>query len=143
MAGPFYNSKATTVLIVLNGEGQFEMACPHLSEQASRSSSEFNPSYEQVSSELRQGTVAVIPAGHPIIIEASGNQELEVISFGLNSDKNEWFPVVGRDGVISRWEDEALELTFGVPANEAKKVIQKQSKRLFFKGPVRHGRAVV
>lgn len=29
----FYNSKATKIVIPVNGEGSFEMACPHLSEQ--------------------------------------------------------------------------------------------------------------
>lgn len=140
MAGPFYNTKTTLVLMVPNGEGRFEMACPHLSEQVTRSG-EINPSYEKVSSELKRGTVVVIPAGHPVVIEASGAQNLEVIGFGLNSDQNEWFPLAGRDNVMSQWEDEAIELTFGLPVKDVQKVIQKQSKKLFFKGPVRSGRA--
>ncbi|KAD4584463.1 hypothetical protein E3N88_22064 [Mikania micrantha] len=140
MAGPFYNAKATQVLIVPNGVGWFEMACPHLSEQVTRSG-QIRPSYEKVSSELRRGTVVVIPAGHPVVIEASGEDNLEVIGFGLKSDKNEWFPLAGRDNVLSQWEDEAIELTFGSPASEVKKVIEKQDQKLFFKGPVRRGRA--
>ncbi|KAK9070118.1 hypothetical protein SSX86_010518 [Deinandra increscens subsp. villosa] len=140
MAGPFYNTKATQVLMVTNGIGSFEMACPHLSNQATRGG-EINPTYERVSSELRQGTVVVIPAGHPVVIEASGEENLEVIGFGLNSDKNEWFALAGRDNVVSQWEDEAMELTFGYPASEVKRVIEKQSKKLFFKAPVRGGRA--
>ncbi|KAL8252980.1 hypothetical protein R6Q59_036673 [Mikania micrantha] len=140
MAGPFYNAKATQVLMVPNGVGWFEMACPHLSEQVTRSG-QIKPSYEKVSSELRRGTVVVIPAGHPVVIEASGEDNLEVIAFGLKSDKNEWFPLAGRDNVLSQWEDEAIELTFGSPASEVKKVIEKQDQKLFFKGPVRRGRA--
>ncbi|KAI3749408.1 hypothetical protein L2E82_20020 [Cichorium intybus] len=140
MAGPFYNTKTTTVFVVADGVGQFEMACPHLSEQTG-GVIDTVPSYEKVSSQLRRGTVVVIPAGHPIVMEASGEQNLEVIGFGLNSDQNEWFPLAGRDNVMSQWEDEAMELTFGVPANEVQKVIQKQNKKLFFKGPVRRGRA--
>ncbi|KAL8232860.1 hypothetical protein R6Q57_002638 [Mikania cordata] len=140
MAGPFYNAKATQVLMVPNGVGWFEMACPHLSEQVTRSG-QIKPSYEKVSSELRRGTVVVIPAGHPVVIEASGEDNLEVIGFGLKSDKNEWFPLAGRDNVLSQWEDEAIELTFGSPASEVKQVIEKQDQKLFFKGPVRRGRA--
>ncbi|KAL7582537.1 hypothetical protein Lser_V15G41724 [Lactuca serriola] len=140
MAGPFYNTKTTTVLVVADGVGQFEMACPHLSEQAGRNI-ETSPGYEKVNSQIRRGTVVVIPAGHPVVLEASGEQNLEVIGFGLNSDRNEWFPLAGRDNVMSQWEDEAMELTFGIPANEVQKVIEKQKKKLFFKGPVRRGRA--
>ncbi|GJT06465.1 vicilin-like antimicrobial peptides 2-2 [Tanacetum coccineum] len=143
MAGPFYHAKATVALVVTKGEGMFEMACPHLSEQQSsrsRSSSGFNPSYQKVSSNLRRGTVVVVPAGHPVVIEAA-NQDLEIVSFGLKTDKNEWFPLAGRDNVMSQWEDEAIELAFGVPVKEVQQVIQKQNQRLFFKGPVRRGRA--
>ncbi|XP_024982165.1 vicilin-like antimicrobial peptides 2-2 [Cynara cardunculus var. scolymus] len=141
MAGPFYNTRATMVLVVPNGEGEFEMACPHLSEQHSRGGFGGRPSYEKVSSQLRRGTVVVVPAGHPVVIEATGNQNLEVIGFGLNSDRNEWFPIAGKDNVMSQWEDEAVELTFGAPGSTVKKVIQKQKRRMFFKGPARRGRA--
>ncbi|KAL4558752.1 hypothetical protein LXL04_036954 [Taraxacum kok-saghyz] len=143
MAGPFYHTKATTVLVVADGEGEFEMACPHLSEQSGGEygGAQSLPGYEKVSSQLRQGTVVVVPAGHPIVIEATGGQNLEVISFGLNTHQNEWFPLAGRDNVMSQWEEEAMELTFGVPANQVQKMIQKQNKKLFFKGPARRGRA--
>ena len=130
MAGPFYHTKATTVLVVADGEGEFEMACPHLSEQSGGEyGGEYGgvqslPGYEKVSSQLRRGTVVVVPAGHPIVIEATGGQNLEVISFGLNSDQNEWFPLAGRDNVMSQWEEEAMELTFGVPANQVQKMIR-------------------
>ncbi|XP_076958872.1 vicilin Cor a 11.0101-like isoform X2 [Bidens hawaiensis] len=140
MAGPFYNTKATLVLMVTNGVGRFEMACPHLSEQAS-SRGEIHPRYKKVSSELRCGMEVVIPAGHPVVIKAFGEQNLEVVGFGLNSDENEWFPLAGRDNVMSQWEDTALELTFGFPAQEVQRVIKKQHKKLFFKAPVRSGRA--
>ncbi|PWA76944.1 rmlC-like jelly roll fold protein [Artemisia annua] len=95
MAGPFYHAKATVALVVTKGEGMFEMACPHLSElqQSYRTSTGFNPSYQKVSANLRRGTVVVVPAGHPIVIEAA-NQDLEIVSFGLKTDKNEWFPLV-------------------------------------------------
>nr|XP_043638379.1 vicilin Cor a 11.0101 [Erigeron canadensis] len=139
MVGPIYNAKATVALVITNGQGQFEMACPHLTEQTS-TSGEFNPTYQKVNSELRKGTVVVIPAGHPFVIEAN-NQDLEVVSFGMNSDVNEWFPLVGRNNVMTQWEDEAIDLTFGVPAKEVRQVIQKQNQRFFFKGPVRRGRA--
>ncbi|XP_076902104.1 vicilin Jug r 6.0101-like [Bidens hawaiensis] len=140
MAGPFYNTKATLVLMVSNGVAQFEMACPHLSEQAS-SSGEIHPRYKKVSSKLRRGMVVVIPPGHPVVIEAFGEEGLEMVGFGLNSDENEWFPLAGRDNVMSQWEDVALELTFGFPAKEVQKVIQNQHKKLFFKAPVRRDRA--
>ncbi|KAI8013260.1 Myb-related protein 2 [Camellia lanceoleosa] len=38
MTSPYYNSRATKIAVVTNGEGYFEMACPHLS------SSEFGDS---------------------------------------------------------------------------------------------------
>ena len=105
MMGPFYNSRATKIAIVTNGQGYFEMACPHLS------SSEFGggkesqhghqgktgPSYQKVRARLRRGMVYVVPAGHPIITVASNDQNLEIVCFDINAKNNKKFFLAGKN----------------------------------------------
>lgn len=91
MTIPYYNSKATKISIVVDGEGYFEMACPHLSQQQQ----ERGPSYQKVSSPLKRGTVVVVPAGHPSVAVASNNQNLQLLCFELNSKNNKRYPLAG------------------------------------------------
>lgn len=101
MSAPYYNSKATKISIVIEGEGYFEMACPHLSEQHGghqepQGGTYSGPRYQRVSSRLKRGTVAVIPAGHPFMVVASNNQNLQVLCFEVNAQDNEKFTLAGK-----------------------------------------------
>lgn len=102
MGGPFYNSKATKIAFVVDGDGYFEMACPHLSSQRGRQQGggssqqrEGNPRYQKVSSHLRRGTVFVVPAGHPVALVASNNQNLQIVCFDVNAENNQKYPLAG------------------------------------------------
>ncbi|KAI3460900.1 hypothetical protein Pfo_017563 [Paulownia fortunei] len=123
MTAPYYNSKSTKISIVVDGEGYFEMACPHLGRQ------------RELSSRLKRGTVVVVPAGHPFVAVASNNQNLQLLCFELNAYNNEKFPLAGRRNVINQLEKEAKELAFGVPAREVDEVFKSQEEEFFFKGP--------
>ncbi|XP_042055786.1 vicilin Cor a 11.0101-like [Salvia splendens] len=164
MTAPFYNSKANKIAVVVEGEGYFEMACPHLSQSRSQSQSqrqsrrgeeeeeeeeeysyrprgETTTSYKTVRSRLRTGTVVVVPAGHPFVAVASNNQNLQIVSFKVNADNNEQFTLAGKRNVMNQLEREAKELAFGVPAREVEEVFRSQEEEFFFEGPGRRADA--
>ncbi|KAG6429138.1 hypothetical protein SASPL_107178 [Salvia splendens] len=156
MTVPFYNSKAAKIAVVVEGEGYFEMACPHLSQsqsqrQSRRSEEEeeeesYRPrgettSYKTVRSRLSTGTVVVVPAGHPFVAVASNNQNLQIVSFKVNADNNEQFTLAGRRNVMNQLEREAKELAFGMPAREVEEVLRSQKEEFFLEGPGRRADA--
>ncbi|GFP81981.1 vicilin-like antimicrobial peptides 2-2 [Phtheirospermum japonicum] len=133
MTAPYYNSKATKISVVVEGEGYFEMACPHMSQQQQqqqgrrqREATSAGPSYQRISSRLKRGTVVVVPAGHPMVAVASNNQNLQLLCFEVN---------YRRRNVMKQLEREAKELAFGMPAREVEEVFNSQQEEFFFKGP--------
>lgn len=102
MAAPFYNTRSTKLSMVVNGEGYFEMACPHVSgegeERREREEEEGERRegqgrqrqvhYQKMRSRLSCGTAFLVPAGHPVSIVASGNQNLQLICFEINARDN-------------------------------------------------------
>lgn len=153
MHTPYYNSRATKVAIVLNGRGYFEMACPHVS-GSGRSQQQHQRGgrtrrgegtttpihYEKISSELRPGTVFVVPAGHPFITMASQNENLEVICFEINAENNHKFPLAGQKNIMRNFEREAKQLAFATSAEEVDRVLESQEEEFFFRGPRQHRR---
>ncbi|XP_057780858.1 vicilin Cor a 11.0101 [Salvia miltiorrhiza] len=160
MTAPFYNSKATKIAVVVEGEGYFEMACPHLSESESRRTpydgednhhlprdeafsrqSRGQASYQTVRSRLKAGTVVIVPAGHPFVAVASNNQNLQIVSFKVNAYNNQQYTLAGKRNVMNQLEREAKELAFGVPAREVEEVFRSQKEEFFFEGPGRRADA--
>ncbi|KAJ8547543.1 hypothetical protein K7X08_011129 [Anisodus acutangulus] len=141
MLGPIYSSKATKIAVVVDGEGYFEMACPHLASESGRSQgsqereTRIGASYQKVHSRLRRGMVLIIPAGHPFVTVASTNQNLQIFFFNVNARNNEIVPLAGRNNVMSQLEREALELGFGLPAREVEQIFRSQQEEFFFQGP--------
>lgn len=147
MAGPYYNSRATKISVVIEGEGYFEMACPHLSSSGSRGQREGSgssrrrsrsgPSYQQIRGRLRPGMVFVAPAGHPVAVIASRNKNLQVLCFDVNAQGNIRFPLAGKNNIVNEFEKEAKELAFNFPAREVEKIFRNQDQEFFFPGPSR------
>lgn len=143
MTAPYYNSKSTKITIVVDGEGYFEMACPHLSQGQGQGQGRQHggqtqsAGYEKVSSRLRRGTVTVVPAGHPFVAVASRNQNLQLLCFEIKALNNEKFTLAGRRNVMSQLEREAKELAFGMPAREVDEIFRIQQEEFFFRGPNR------
>uniref|UniRef100_A0A7N0SY97 Cupin type-1 domain-containing protein n=1 Tax=Kalanchoe fedtschenkoi TaxID=63787 RepID=A0A7N0SY97_KALFE len=145
MMGPFYNSKATKFAFVTNGEGYFEMACPHLGksqqfqrhETRGRHQEQQQPTrYHKVTSRLRRHTVFIVPAGHPVAIVASNNEGLQVVCFEVNAFNNERYPLAGKNNIISKMQREAKELAFSIPGREVDKIFKDENaEELFFPGP--------
>lgn len=88
MENPFFNSKSINIGVVREGEGYFEMACPHLS-----SNSPIR--YRKVNAHLKRGSVHIVPPGHPLITVASKDQNLELLVFQINARDNQRFPLAG------------------------------------------------
>ncbi|CAL5436954.1 unnamed protein product [Camellia sinensis] len=142
MTAPYYNSRATKIAVVTNGDGYFEMACPHLSSlefggssssrgshpQQRRSS---GPRYQKVSGRLSRGVVFIIP----VVTVASKNQNLQIVCFDVNALNNEKFPLAGRRNIINQLSPDAKELAFTAPAREVDEVFKNQEDEFFFEGP--------
>ncbi|KAK4731973.1 hypothetical protein R3W88_024961 [Solanum pinnatisectum] len=143
MLGPIYSSRATKIAVVVQGEGYFEMACPHLASESESGrhqgskerETRIGLSYQKVRSKLKRGMVLVIPAGHPFVAVASTNQNLQIVGFNVNARNNEIVPLAGRNNVMSQLEREALELGFGLPAREVEQIFRSQPEEFFFQGP--------
>ncbi|XP_047308055.1 vicilin Jug r 6.0101-like [Impatiens glandulifera] len=134
MTAPFYNSKATKIVLVIRGEGYFEMACPHLSKSGQQQQQQQH--YERVKGQLRKGVLYVVPAGHPVITVSHGSQNLELLCLDVNGLQNEKYTLAGRRNIIRQLEKTALELSFGgVQEKEIREVFESQSEEFFFKGP--------
>nr|B4X640.2 RecName: Full=Vicilin Pis v 3.0101; AltName: Full=7S globulin; AltName: Full=7S seed storage protein; AltName: Full=7S vicilin-like protein Pis v 3; AltName: Full=Vicilin Pis v 3; AltName: Allergen=Pis v 3.0101; Flags: Precursor [Pistacia vera] len=135
MSGPFYNSRATKIAIVVSGEGRLEIACPHLSSSKNSGQEKSGPSYKKLSSSIRTDSVFVVPAGHPFVTVASGNQNLEILCFEVNAEGNIRYTLAGKKNIIEVMEKEAKELAFKTKGEEVDKVFGKQDEEFFFQGP--------
>ncbi|PON55226.1 Bicupin, oxalate decarboxylase/oxidase [Parasponia andersonii] len=134
MTAPAYNSRATKISFVVDGEGFFEMACPHVSsEQGGGGRSRH--SFERVTGRLRRGVVFVVPAGHPLTAITSGNTNLQILCFEVNAKGNVKYPLAGRKNIVNDMENVAKELSFSVPAREVDRIFRSQNEEFFFPGP--------
>ncbi|KAL8513623.1 hypothetical protein ACS0TY_012924 [Phlomoides rotata] len=142
MTALHYNSRATKIGVVINGEGYFEMACPHLSQSQgssrgdeSQGQTRFGTGYQKIRSNLKTGTVIVVPAGHPFVAVASNDQNLQILCFEINAYNNQKYTLAGKSNVMKQLEREAKQLSFGVPAREVDEVFNSQPEEFFFRGP--------
>ncbi|XP_021291635.1 vicilin [Herrania umbratica] len=128
---PHYNSKTTFLVLITDGYGYVEMACPHLSRQSQGSQSgrqdrreqeeeesedETIGEYEQVKTPLSPGDIFVVPAGHAVTFFASKDQPLNAVAFGLNAQNNQRIFLAGKKNMVRQMDSEAKELSFGVPS---------------------------
>lgn len=104
LVGPVYYSKATKISVIVEGEGYFEMACPHLASSRSRGQRggkgssgprKSSTRYRKVIGALRPGVVFVTPASHPLAVIASRNSDLKVVCFEINSKGNIRYHLAG------------------------------------------------
>lgn len=116
---PHYNSKAMKIAVVVDGEGGFQMACPHLSssrkggrwsereqeqmgesgrwsEREQEQERKGERTYQKIRGRLRRGVVFVVPAGHPFSVFASNNQNLQIVCFEANAFGNTKYLLAGK-----------------------------------------------
>ncbi|CAA0823072.1 cupin family protein [Striga hermonthica] len=136
MVAPYYNSRSTKLVFVVGGSGQYEMACPHLSEQSKHNSQGVR--YGRVSARLSIGDAFVIPAGHPIAIVASQHSNLQLASFGIKGSFDQKHFLAGQENIWNEVEPEAKELAFKMPAREVEDIFRSQEVSYFMPGPRHH-----
>ncbi|XP_061358760.1 sucrose-binding protein-like [Gastrolobium bilobum] len=125
-----YNSHATKIALVIegDGEGRFEMACPHVSSSKSHSS------YHKISARLRTGVVFVVPAGHPFVTIASKKSNLLILCFEVNARGNKKLNFAGKRNIVSALDKNAKELAFNYPAEKVDEIFNRD-EQFFFPGP--------
>ncbi|XP_048140828.1 vicilin Cor a 11.0101-like isoform X2 [Rhodamnia argentea] len=147
MIGPYYNSRATKISFVTEGEGYLEMACPHLSpsqRRGGRSSGRQHhrgggggqtQGFQKVRARLRRGSAFIAPVGHPVAAIASRNSNLQIVCFEVNAENNVKYPLAGRRNIINLMEREAKELAFNFPSRDVERIFRSQEEDFFFAGP--------
>ncbi|KAK6913959.1 Cupin 1 [Dillenia turbinata] len=139
MMAPYYNSKSTKIVNVVEGNGYFEMACPHVASQShgpqTREGVTESTSYKKLYAYLSPGDALVIPAGHPVTFIANQNQELQLVSFGINAQNNKRNFLAGQENVLNQLEKEAKELSFNTRAEEVEEILKNQKDSYFVAGP--------
>lgn len=149
MMAPHYNSRTTYIVMVEEGNGYIEMACPHLGSQShtkgnrKEGQQRRSVSYKKVRFNLSKGEVCVIPSGHPVVLVASENENLKAVGFGINARNNQVNFLAGRENIINQLDREAKELSFNMPATEVEEMFQKQRNSHFMAGPQRRQTALV
>lgn len=145
MMAPHYNSRTTIIVMVEEGSGYIEMACPHLGARGNRKDEQegASPSYKKVKARLSRGDAFVVPAGHPVALVASENENLRAVGFGINAYNNQMNFLAGQENIINLLDREAKELSFNLPAEEVEEMFQRQRKSYFMAGPQREQSALV
>ncbi|KAL5975483.1 hypothetical protein ACLOJK_019805 [Asimina triloba] len=91
--------------------------------------------YETVRSDLSPNTVYVAPPGHPVITVASGDENLQILLIHIYSRGNRRHYFAGRQNLQRKLEKEEMELSFGAPSEEVRKILRAQNDEGFTQGP--------
>ena len=133
---PNYNSRAIVIVTVTEGKGDFELVGQRNENQGKENDKEEEQEEEtskQVQlyrAKLSPGDVFVIPAGHPVAINASS--DLNLIGFGINAENNERNFLAGEeDNVISQVERPVKELAFPGSSHEVDRLLKNQKQSYF------------
>ncbi|PHU21859.1 hypothetical protein BC332_06966 [Capsicum chinense] len=147
MVLPFYNTRSTRLVMVVEGNGRFEMACSHLGRQGRgqwshgerREQEEQqeggNVHYQKVHGNLNVGDLLVVPASHPITLIATGGSNFRLVAFGVNAQNNKKNFLAGKVNLWRNVDREAKELSFNMPGREVEEIFQKQDQSFFVAGP--------
>ncbi|KAI4304048.1 hypothetical protein MLD38_039612 [Melastoma candidum] len=130
---PHYNSRATTAVLVIGGNGRLEMACPHLAQQRGNLEEEVGVAaqYQNVEAQLCPGDVFVIPPGHPIAIVADRREKLRMVGFRIKARNNRRVFLAGKESMINRMDRWGKEMSFNAPADEIDRVFTNQKESYF------------
>jgi len=133
MSTIYYNTNANKIAIVIEGEGEFEMACPHMSSSSSHSKQRrsSSTSYQKINARLRPGMVFVVPAGHPFVTIASKNNNLKIVCFEVNAQRNKKLAFAGKNNIVSALDKTAKKLAFDKSAEKVDEIF-KRDEEFFF-----------
>lgn len=101
--------------------------------------------YQKVGSVVSKGDIIVVPAGHPVALVNTGDDNLVVVCFGLKARNNKHHFLAGRNNILRQMTDEAKVLSWGVDdPNFVDQVLDAQPDMVFASAPgpsgVRGGR---
>ncbi|XP_038982035.1 vicilin Car i 2.0101-like [Phoenix dactylifera] len=162
MMSPNYNTEATTISIVVGGNGQVQIVRPRVSgqqeegrgreeeegrgreEEEGRGQQEGKEEeeqrqrgqrYQRVESEVSRGTTYIVPAGHPSVAVSSRNERLEVLCFEINAMNNRRTWLAGSNNILKQMDRMTKELAFDQPAREVDEVLNAPREEVFMAGP--------
>jgi hypothetical protein len=154
MMAPRYTARATKIAVVVQGSGYFEMACPHESgsgrserrergehgehgrEEEGEGQQKKSRGYKQIRAQIKEGSVIVLPAGHPATFVAGNEGNLAVVCFGVGSSNDEEVFLAGGNSLLKQLDGPAKALVFGDQGREAAdRVIGAQTESVFLRGP--------
>ncbi|XP_027367670.1 beta-conglycinin, beta chain-like [Abrus precatorius] len=133
---PHYNSKAIVVLVVNKGKAKLELV--GLEEQQQKQEQEQEEEEEQEGTrkvqsyraKLSEGDIFVIPASHPVAINAS--TDFHIVAFGINAENNQRNFLAGeKDNVIRQIHKQVMVLAFPGSGQQLEKLLKKQSESYF------------
>nr|7U1H_A Chain A, Allergen Len c 1.0101 [Lens culinaris]7U1H_B Chain B, Allergen Len c 1.0101 [Lens culinaris]7U1H_C Chain C, Allergen Len c 1.0101 [Lens culinaris] len=136
---PNYNSRAIVIVTVNEGKGDFELVGQrNENQQEQREENDEEEGQEEETTKqvqryrarLSPGDVLVIPAGHPVAINASS--DLNLIGFGINAKNNQRNFLAGEeDNVISQIQRPVKELAFPGSSREVDRLLTNQKQSHF------------
>ncbi|QHN79993.1 Allergen Ara h 1, clone P41B [Arachis hypogaea] len=137
---PHFNSKAMVIVVVNKGTGNLELvAVRKEQQQRGRREEEEDEDEEEEGSNrevrrytarLKEGDVFIMPAAHPVAINASS--ELHLLGFGINAENNHRIFLAGdKDNVIDQIEKQAKDLAFPGSGEQVEKLIKNQKESHF------------
>ncbi|KAL5078170.1 hypothetical protein RYX36_017154 [Vicia faba] len=144
---PHYNSRSIVIVIVNDGNGDFELVGQRNEnqqgqrkeddEEEEQGEEEINKQVKNYKAKLSRGDVFVIPAGHPVAIKASSN--LDLLGFGINAKNNQRnFLAGGEDNVIGQIDQPVKELVFPGSAQEVDRLLENQKQSYFANAQPQH-----
>jgi len=105
---PNFNSRATLIVTVNEGKGEFELVSQRNENQQEQREDEEDEQEEERSQQVQRyrarlspGDVFVIPAGYPNVVSASS--DLSLLGFGINAENNQRNFLAGKLFFIHIW----------------------------------------
>ncbi|KAK2648382.1 hypothetical protein Ddye_015871 [Dipteronia dyeriana] len=139
MVSPYYNGEATKIAVVTDGDGYFEMACPHVSKswdgEQQQQEGRSGVTYHKIRSAIKTGSVFIVPAGHPVVMVSSNRGNLEIVCFEVNAKHNVRYMLAGKKNLVKKMEGEEKELTFDAKREVVDQVFGNQDEEFFLQGP--------
>ncbi|KAJ8630714.1 hypothetical protein MRB53_024037 [Persea americana] len=119
---------AFKVALVVDGKGYWELVSPYGSVRSGEGTEwqEESVSYQRLRAQLSDGNGLVIPPGHPSAIVADRGQDLRVLLFGINAEKNQELWLAGRENIYNEMNNVEREMFFKAPEKEVREVLNAQ-----------------
>ncbi|KAG5075089.1 hypothetical protein JHK84_056320 [Glycine max] len=126
---PHFNSKAIVILVINEGDANIELV--GLKEQQQEQQQEEQPlEVRKYRAELSEQDIFVIPAGYPVVVNATSN--LNFFAIGINAENNQRNFLAGsQDNVISQIPSQVQELAFPGSAQAVEKLLKNQRESYF------------